>query len=254
MARNTHHSLRLKFNPEGHFGGFSQGDTTMDFYGRIAALLKPTDVVLDFGAGRGAQIAEDIVPYRRFLKTFKGRVSHVEGCDIDDGVMSNPYLDSAKMFEIDRPLPYDDNQFDLIYSNWVFEHVEFPDAVARELLRVLKPGGYICAITPNKFGYISIASRMISNKLHTTLLKKIQPQRKEIDVFPTHYRLNTDKQIKRYFGHAAKIVTYTATGDPAYHFNSAMIYGTFKVIHALSPRWFRPTLLIFMQKNVATPA
>lgn len=253
MARNSHQSLRLKFNPESHFGGYAQGDSMIDFYSRIAALLKPTDVVLDFGAGRGAQITEDRIPYRRFLKILKGRVSHVEGCDIDDAVLENPYLDSAKLFEIDRPLPYADNQFDLIYSNWVFEHVENPDAVAQELLRVLKPGGYICAITPNKFGYISIASRLINNRLHAKFLSKIQPERKEIDVFPTQYRLNTKRQIMKFFGNQAKVAVYTAAGDPAYHFNSSIIYGAFKAIHALSPRWLQPAMLVFIQKNVPPP-
>lgn len=248
MAGYSHQILRLKFSPESQFGGFSQGDSMVDFYTRIAALLKPTDVVLDFGAGRGAQIAEDAIPYRRFLKTLKGRVAHLEGCDIDDEVLSNPYLDSAKMFELDQPLPYEDQQFDLIYSNWVFEHVENPAAVAKELLRVLKPGGYICAITPNKRGYISLASRAINNKNHARLLQKIQPQRKEMDVFPTHYRLNSPRQIEKYFGSCANVVVYTVAGDPAYHFNKLLVYGAFKIIHSLTPKAFQPVLLAFIQK------
>lgn len=254
MAGNSHQSLRLRFNPESHFGGFAQGDSMMDFYTRIASLVKPTDVVLDFGAGRGAQITEDSLPYRRSLKILKGRVAHVEGCDIDDGVLSNPYLDSAKMFELDQRLPYDDGQFDLIYSNWVFEHVENPKAVSRELLRVLKPGGYICAITPNKYGYIATASRIISNKQHVNILRKIQPSRKEIDVFPTHYRLNTPAQIGKHFGKDAHVAVYTVAGDPAYHFNKTLVFGAFKLIHSFTPKPLQPILLIFMQKVPAAEA
>src|SRR5690606_27497217 len=115
------------------------------------------------------------------LKILKGRVAHLEGCDIDPEVLTNPYLDAAKVFDPEEPLPYEDASFDLVYSNWVFEHIEKPEIAARELLRVVKPGGYICALTPNRWGYISIASRLAGNRHHVPLLRRIQPDRKEFD-------------------------------------------------------------------------
>jgi SAM-dependent methyltransferase len=244
--------LRHRFSPEARFGGFSEVDAMIEFYGRIAALIKPTDQVLDYGAGRGAQIAEDSLPYRRSLKTLKGRVAHVEGCDVDREVLANPFLDAAKVFDPGAPLPYDDASFDLIYSNWVFEHIEEPEVAARELLRVVKPGGYICAITPNKAGYISIASRLAGNRRHVALLRHIQPNRKEFDVFPTFYRLNTRKAVRRYFGHAADTVSYAVGGDPAYHFQQPTVYKLFQWIHALTPKSLQPVLLIFIQKRAAS--
>lgn len=39
-------------------------------------------------------------------------------------------------------IPFKDNSFDIIYSNQVFEHVEHPKELLREVHRVLKPGGY----------------------------------------------------------------------------------------------------------------
>lgn len=241
--------LRHRFSPESRFGGFSEADAMVEFYGRIAALVKPTDRVLDYGAGRGAQISEDALPYRRALKTLKGRVAHVEGCDIAPEVLSNPYLDGAKIFDPREPLPYDDASFDLVYSNWVFEHVENPQVVARELLRVVKPGGYICAITPNKWGYIAIASRLAGNRRHVALLKRVQPNRKDFDVFPTRYRLNTPAAVRRSFGKNAEVVTYAVSGDPAYHFDSPVIYRLFQWVHALTPRRLQPILLIFVRKT-----
>lgn len=39
-------------------------------------------------------------------------------------------------------LPFGDNEFDVVYSFSVFEHLEAPDQVMKELKRVLRPGGF----------------------------------------------------------------------------------------------------------------
>lgn len=48
----------------------------------------------------------------------------------------------------DGKLAFPDGFFDLIVANQVFEHIHDLDAVARELRRVLKPGGSILSIFP----------------------------------------------------------------------------------------------------------
>src|SRR5690606_3610667 len=128
------HPVIEHFYPEARFGGFTRDDGSIEFYTRIATLIEPGFRVLDYGAGRGAQIAEDTAPFRRELKALKGRVAHVEGCDLDPAVLDNPYLDSAKVFDPARPLPYPDESFDLVFSSWVFEHVAAPEMVASELM------------------------------------------------------------------------------------------------------------------------
>ncbi len=46
-------------------------------------------------------------------------------------------------------LPFDSASFDLIFSSSVLEHVEDPERVLREAVRVLKPGGYLQFVIPN---------------------------------------------------------------------------------------------------------
>lgn len=241
--------LVQRFYPEAAFGGFSRDDVSIEFYTRIAALIKPTDRVLDYGAGRGAQIDTEASDYRRQLKTLKGRVAHVEGCDVDAAVFENPFLDHAALFEPNKPLPYPDDSFDLIYSNWVFEHVEDPGQVAGELLRVVKPGGYICAMTPNKLGYIALAARLAGNARHVPLLKKIQPGRLDFDVFPTLYRLNTKGAVRKAFGERAEVAVYAVNSSPSYHFNKPAVYGALKLLHRLLPEAMAGVLLIFVRKR-----
>jgi ubiquinone/menaquinone biosynthesis C-methylase UbiE len=241
--------IKSAFFPESDIDNFSRLDGTLMMYAKVNALLRDDSVVLDFGAGRGANISECPSVFLKKLQTFKGRCAASHGCDIDEAVLENPYIDEARILGPDFKLPYDDNMFDLITSSWVFEHVEDAGAVADELLRVLKPGGTICARTPNKNGYISMASRMVDNTKHTSFLKKIHPFRKEEDVFPTFYRMNTPRQLQNLFGSRAEVLTFIDSADPSYHFNKKLIYRLFVGLPKILPSYFATTLFIFIRKK-----
>jgi SAM-dependent methyltransferase len=242
-------TLRRRFFPEGNIGGFSHVDPGVALFTQISAILRPTDRVLDFGAGRGEQILDDEVEYRRNLFNLQGRCAHVEGCDVDDAVLTNPFLDHAVVLEPGSPFPYPDNSFDIIFSRFVFEHVQDPIFVANELIRVVKPGGVIAALTPNKYGYIAIAATAVPNRLHVRALSYIQPKRKSVDIFPTAYRLNTPSALKRAFGNSADIYTTFWSGEPAYHFGIPLLYRFTKFLHKHLPDRLMPLLVIFVRKR-----
>jgi SAM-dependent methyltransferase len=236
------------FFPEAEVGGFCRFDGMVEFYGRIYSILKPDWNILDFGAGRGNIIETDLCEYRRELKTFKGKVARVVGCDVDPKVLTNPYLDEAVTLEIGRPLPFADNQFDMVFSAYVLEHVSEPELVSKELLRITKPGGWIVAVTPNKFGYVALAAMLIKNSLHAKFLSVIQPERYEMDVFPTHYLMNTKSKLKQLFSEATKHVIYANFAEPTYHFNSKIMFYIFNIIHKFFPKFLGVSLFIFIQK------
>ena len=237
-----------QFYPEYHFGGFTHIDTTVEFYSRIAALLQKADKVLDFGAGRGSNILLDSSPYRRQLQTLRGRCAHLEGCDVDPIVLSNPFLDSARVIEPLQPLPYEDNSFDMVVADWVFEHIGDPKHVVTELLRVVRPGGHICARTLNKWSYISIASRIARNSNHVRLLSHAQPERLERDVFPTEYQMNTVATLRQLFA-GSHVTVYRPPCEPAYYFGRSGLFLTLKALHGILPPQLRATLLIFAETN-----
>ena len=234
---------------EARIAGFSHLDPEIMFFTQVAAILKPTDRVLDFGAGRGEWFEDDPSHYRRWLQNFQGRCARVDGCDVDPVVMSNRTLDEAKVIDAEQLLPYDDDTFDLIVSRYVFEHIADPARVSSELLRVTKPGGWICAITPNKWGYVALAARMVPNRLHSTALKSIQPNRKEEDVFPTVYRLNSPSDLKRHFGGGADVYWFRTSATPTYHFGKLLLYRGMQLLHRVLPKQLDKGLCIFIQKH-----
>lgn len=51
--------------------------------------------------------------------------------------------------DLEGPLPFPTDTFDLVYSRWVFEHLRNPGLVLSEMKRVCKRGGRVVIITDN---------------------------------------------------------------------------------------------------------
>ena len=242
-------NIKQHFFPETCAGGYTRVDGTVEFYGRVNALVRPNMIVLNYGAGRGAA-AEDPVTYRRGLLTLKGKVAKVIGMDIDPVVESNPLIDEAIVIEPGKPLPLPDAKVDLIVSDFVFEHLDDPAYIAKELHRVLKPGGWICARTPNRWGYIGIGSSLIPNYFHEIALKRLQPDRKAVDEFPTYNRLNTKLSIRNHFPKSRfDHFSYTLNSEPAYFGNSKVMWRIMLLAFRLIPQGLGATFFIFLRKK-----
>lgn len=155
----------------------------------IQAVLRPEHHLLDLGAGAG--IVKEM--------NFRGQAARVCGVDPDERVLENPYLDDAKVGQ-GESIPYPDASFDVVVADNVLEHLENPDAVFREVNRVLKPGGWFLAKTPNRWHYMPLAARLTPHRFHA-FYNRLRG-RHETDTFPTRYRANSPGQIHRLAGPA----------------------------------------------------
>jgi SAM-dependent methyltransferase len=235
--------------PEVAATGFPCNDQLDLFYTMVAALLHQDDVVLDFGAGRG-KVAEWPLAFKRHLLTLKGRCAKVVGFDLDPAVRHNSLIDEAVVGCPGEPLPFPDESFDLVVSRATFEHIEDPAACARELGRVLKPGGWICARTTNQWGVVGIGGSLVPNALHHRFLGFLEPGRKEHDDFPTCYRMNTLGTLRRLFpAPAYRHESYTFSGPPTYHGNRLWLARLWQAYEALTPPAGRRMLHVFIQKT-----
>jgi SAM-dependent methyltransferase len=150
----------------------------------IRRYVGPETVVLDAGAGRGL----------RFPYDHRDRAARIVGVDVDPAVRGNPNVSSATVADL-TALPFADGEFDVVFSKFVFEHLDRPLATARELRRVTKPGGHLLIHTPNRWHYVTLAAAFSPTSFHVWYRGKLGWD--EADTFPTRYRANTPQTIER---------------------------------------------------------
>ena len=141
-------------------------------------------LVLDLGAGSG--YVEQM--------NFRGRVGRVCGLDPGPSVLDNPHLDEAKVGSGER-IPWPEQTFDIVFADNVLEHLSAPEAVFKEVLRVLKPGGSFLAKTPNRFHYVTLIAQVAPTSFHKAFNRL--RGRNEVHTFKTYYRANSRKAIAR---------------------------------------------------------
>lgn len=121
----------------------------LDVLTALGVDLPRTAKILDFGCGAGGTV--------RAFRT-RGYVN-VFGYDVNDGrslLAATPDVDregdniSAGTL-LNMRLPYEDNTFDLVTSDQVFEHVQDQVRVFQELFRITKPGGHGLHIIPARY-------------------------------------------------------------------------------------------------------
>lgn len=221
------------------------------FFSMVNELVRQTDVVLDLGAGRNR--FPEFGPHLNAIATFKGRCARVIGVDVDPEVMTNDAMDETHVVPPGGKLPLESGSIDLIYSYAVLEHVDDPAPFVSEIDRVLKPGGWFCAWTPNKWGYVGIGARLVPNALHAKVLSRAQPAgRGDNDVFPTVYRMNTLGDIGRCFADTSfENYSFGYNAQPSYNFGSTLVARMWLAYMALMPRTFAQSLFVFMRKRGA---
>lgn len=104
--------------------------------------------IVDFGCGAGG-----------FIQAARAEGYDAVGCDFyrNDGAQTDALIDAGHIKLIEQSpyrLPYDDNSVDFIVSETVLEHVMNPDEAAREMARILKPGGAAFHFFPARYAPI----------------------------------------------------------------------------------------------------
>lgn len=161
-------------------------DGTLFFYNWLRSYIQSVFVILNVGAGSTSH---------RKIRSLKGEVQKVLGADIDKEVLNNEDLDEAFVIKNGK-LPFRDNTFDLVWADYVFEHVQKPGTFLKEVYRVLKPGSSFFFRTPNKYHYVSIFARVTPHQFHRLMANRVRGLGNDThEPYPTYHRLNSRKEI-----------------------------------------------------------
>ena len=174
--------------------GYRWRDGSKTFYQWIRSVPGlATANVLNVGAGPTPTPA---------LRRLRGEVGRLAGVDIDPIVVTNADLDEAHVTD-GVSLPFNDGEFDIVYSDWTIEHVERPKPFLVEIRRVLKHGGTFVFRTTNLRHYVTLISAHTPYWFHKLTAKGFTARDSGAHRrWPTFYRMNTPAAVRRYLAEA----------------------------------------------------
>jgi len=207
---------------------------------------------LDIGCGRrlfpdwmpGGQAEQDALQQK--LRTSFGIDPDVSSVRDNRFVRNRVVGDSAS-------LPFESDSFNLLTANMVVEHLAQPQAVLLEARRVLKPNGIFLFHTPNSRSYATLLARIVPAGFKVWLIGLLEG-RKEEDVFPTLYRMNTPQQVEQLAKAAGlKVIELRRVESSA----QAVMLGPFvlfellwiKLLRLSSLENLRSNLIVILQKS-----
>ena len=169
----------------------------------LHAALPADAVVLDSGCGRQSRLGE-----------YRDRIDRLVGVDLDaNSGAENLSVDQFVRADLGRRLPFEDGCFDLVYANFVIEHLADPPTTFVEWRRVLRQEGSLILLTSNIANpYLAVAR--FSPESVRSFLKRRGPGVATQDVIPTRYRANKPDVLESLLGAAgfeAVSITYVAT-------------------------------------------
>ncbi|MEJ7811817.1 MAG: methyltransferase domain-containing protein [Gemmatimonadaceae bacterium] len=117
------------------------GGLDADLKAWLDRLVRPGAKILDVGCGDGAR-------YGRHLRAAGVLLSGVDVSEVAVQAARSNGID-ATVVNLDERLPFPDGTFDGVICLEVLEHLVDPEFTARDVLRLLRPGGHLLVSVPN---------------------------------------------------------------------------------------------------------
>ncbi len=165
-------------------------DGTALFIDTVKNYCSPNFVVLDLGAGSGEGKSSSY--------SIKDLVKTSIGVDINKEIYKNKIVDK-KVLGSTYYLPFQREAFDLIYADYVLEHIRQAEEFVEEVRRVLKKGGFFIFRTPNLYYYVSLIAKVMPKLCKSVLINFLKKHKFINETFPAFYKMNTVRKLKKLF-------------------------------------------------------
>jgi len=159
----------------------------------LRGLLQPGVRWLDVGCGQGVIRPWTLLPRENEI-SFTHAPALCVGVDSDVPALRTNHCIPERVAGNICILPFADCSFDVVTANMVLEHIENPTALLSEVWRVLRPKGVFVFHTPNRYYPPSVLARTLPESTKSRLVALVT-NRRESDVYPTFYRINTESAI-----------------------------------------------------------
>ena len=97
--------------------------------------------LLNMGAGKSVVLERSLAE--------RGCSFICDRLDVDDCAADHPNVGSCYQCSAEHMAPLQSGAYDLVFSNYVLEHIEDLDSAIAEIHRILKPGGLCVSSIPN---------------------------------------------------------------------------------------------------------
>lgn len=157
--------------------GMDRGDCISEYWSCIADY--PFERALHLGAGRDTHRISE-----RISVSGSGRIVAL---DIDRTTLTE-HGTCNRVVGQGQQLPFVDDSFDLVFSEYVFEHLEDPACVLAEIDRVVRPGGEVIILVPNPAHYYAKVATVTPFWFHILYLTLQGESDVKRDHYPTYHR------------------------------------------------------------------
>lgn len=215
---------------------------------------------LDLGCGR--ELVYGWLPPHdaRLTARSLSRAGRIVGLDADlASLRDNTQIRDRVLGNVHAGLPFAPATFDLVTANMVAEHLDEPGECFREIARVLRPGGTLLIHTPNLHSPGIRFGALLPDALKRALVRIMESDREDNDVFPAFYRVNTRAAMARAAAAAGLEVAnlrlvWTTAATSFLGALAAPELLAIRALDALGIASLRPNLIATLRAPAPTPA